>query len=220
MDPVPPDGGVYEIDRWHGGFGWVAHSNEPMQRTSHALVADDGVWVLDPVDHDGLDARLVELGDVTGVCVLFDRHTRDAATIARRHGVAVYLPAWMNGVESTLDAPVERLDPALGDYEVRRLVDNRFWQEAALYDGATLYVPETLGTISFYTTAGERVGVHPLRRLWPPAGLDDVDLERLLVGHGNGVVAEPAAAVADAVTNARRRAPRLYVEILANLLGW
>lgn len=206
------------IDRWEGGFGWIAYPDEAMQRASHALVADDGVWVVDPVDWDGLDDRLAELGDVEGVCVVLDRHERDAATLARRHEVALHAPAWMNGVGGTLDRPVEPLNAAIGGYDVRRLVDNPLWQEAALYDGETLYTPESLGTATFFLAPGERVGVHPVLRLVPPADLADIHVERLLVGHGEGVFDDAGDAVADAVTYGRRRAPRLYVELLREYL--
>lgn len=207
------------IDRWAGGFGWLANPNEGMQRASHALVGDDGVWIVDPVDYDGLDDRLAELGDVEGVCVLLDRHTRDAPALARRHDVAVHVPAWMDGVGATLDSPVEPLGGAVDGYDVRRLIDNPIWQEAALYDGATLYTPESLGTVEFFLAPGERVGVHPALRLVPPGGLTDLEVERLLVGHGEGVFDDPGEAVADAVTNARRRAPRVYLEILRDFLS-
>lgn len=207
-----------EIDRWEGGVGWIAYPDEGPQRASHALVAGDGVWVVDPVDYDGLDDLLAELGEVAGVCVALDRHERDAAPLARRHDVPVHLPAWMDGVADALDAPVERLDGTVGDYEVRRLIDNPFWQEAALYDGATLYTPEALGTVAFYRAPGERLGVHPALRPLPPRGLADLDVERLLVGHGEGVFYDPGEAIADTLANARRRAPRAYVAMLNSFI--
>lgn len=215
------------IDRWRGGFGWIAHPDEAMQRASHALIVEDGVWVIDPVDYDGLDERLAAAGDgevaggvdVAGVCVLLDRHVRDAGAIARRHGVAVHAPAWMDGVGRSLDAPVEPLGAAVGGYEVRKLIDNRLWQEAALYDGATLYVPETLGTAAFFLAPGDRVGVHPALRLFPPGGLADLDVERLLVGHGRGVFDDAGDAIADALGNARRRAPRVYANLIGDFIG-
>lgn len=208
-----------EIDRWEGGVGWIAYPDEGPQRAGHALVTGDGVWVVDPVDYDGLDDLLAEMGEVAGVCVALDRHKRDAATVARRHDVAVHVPAWMDGVASALDAPVQRLDGAVGDYEVRPLLDNLFWQEAALYDGATLYTPEALGTVPvFYRAPGERLGVHPALRPLPPRSLADLDVERLLVGHGEGVFYDPGRAIDDTLANARRRAPRAYAEIVKSTL--
>src|SRR5699024_3715660 len=70
------------IDRFDGGVGWLAHPDERMQRASHALSTDDGVWLVDPVDADGLDDLLAEEGDVAGVVILLDRHKRDAARLA------------------------------------------------------------------------------------------------------------------------------------------
>ncbi|WP_435194735.1 hypothetical protein [Natronomonas sp. EA1] len=211
-----------EIDRFDGGFGWIAYPKEGMQRASHALVSDGKVYVVDPVDADGLDDLLAEEGEVAGVVVLLDRHLRDAATIANRHDVAVHIPAWMSGVEKKLDAPVERLGDALGDtgYEVRRLVDSPFWKEAALYHegSGTLLVPETLGTVDYYTTGDEQVGVHPALRLFPPSQLRPLAVERLLVGHGAGVLENAEAHIEDAVSGSRKRAPRAWMESFASFL--
>lgn len=203
-----------EIDRWDGGVGWIAYPEEKMLRTSHALLIGGDVWVVEPVDYPGLDELLANLGEVKGVAVLLDRHTRDAAAIARRHDVAVHVPTWMDGITGDLDAPVERLPTALGDYRVQKLVDNQLWQEAMLYDGETLYVPEALGTAGFFRASGERIGVHPLLRLTPPRDLLDLDVERLLVGHGEGVFVDPGNAITEAVDGARKRAPAVYARAL------
>jgi hypothetical protein len=223
------EGSLNEIDRWDGGAGWIAFPDEDMQRASHALVIDsaerssagsqtqsgDGeVWVVDPVDVPGLDEWLAAMGEVAGVVVLLDRHQRDAAEIANRHAVSVHIPAWMRGVADEFVAPVERLGDTLGPYEVRRLVDTVGWQEAALYDpeAGTLLVPEALGTVGYYLAGAERVGVHPMLRLVsPPRSLVGLDVERLLVGHGDGVAVDARAAITDAVTGARRRAPAAYL---------
>ncbi|WP_255196054.1 hypothetical protein [Halorarius litoreus] len=200
-----------EIDRRDDGVGWLAYPDETMQRASHALATDEGVYVVDPVDVEGVDELLAEFGDVAGVLVLLDRHLRDSAVVANRHDVPVYIPAWMTGVASKLDAPVERLGDELGDtgFDVIRVVDNAFWQEAALYresDG-TLLVPESLGTVDYFRTNSERVGVHPFRRLTPPRKLQRLTVNRLLVGHGAGIDTDADAAVEDAVKHAQRRAP-------------
>jgi hypothetical protein len=53
------------IDRWSGGIGWLAHSDEAGMRTSHAFVGDDGgVWVVDPLDAPEIDDELATLGEV------------------------------------------------------------------------------------------------------------------------------------------------------------
>ena len=49
--------------------------------------------------------------------------------------------------------------------------------------------------------------MHPLLRVAPPRSLLSVAPERVLVGHGGGIHQDAAAAVHDAVGNARRRIP-------------
>lgn len=212
-----------EIDRWDRGVGWLAYPDETMQRASHALATDDGVWIVDPVDAPGVDDLVADLGEVAGVAVLLDRHARDAGTIASRHDVSVSLPSWMTGVASSLDAPVERVGEGLGNggYELRRVVDNRAWQEAVLYGEAdgTLYVPEVLGTSAYFRAGDEPLGVHPMLRLTPPTGLAELSIDRLLVGHGVGIFDDPETAVETAVETSRRRAPRAYLEALRGVIG-
>ena len=208
-----------EIDQWDGGTGWMAHPGEEMQRASHVLDGPAGSWLVDPVDCDGLDDWLAERGDVRGVVVLLDRHTRDAAAIARRHDVAVHVPHFMN---VDLDAPVERLRRELPDseYGVHTLVDNPFWGEAALYgeDSETLVVPEAVGTAGFFLAGEERLGVHPLLRMTPPRNLRRLEPQRVLVGHGTGVFDDAPAALADALAGSRRRAPALYAKTVQEVL--
>ena len=211
-----------EIDRWPDGAGWVAYPEETMQRASHALVGDDGkVWVTDPVDAPGLDDLLADLGEVAGVAVCLDRHSRDAAAIADRHGVPVYVPKWMGRVRQKLDGPVRRFDGELGDsgYRAFKLFSSRVppWYEAGLYrpDDATLYVPETVGTAPFFLGRGERLGVHPMRRPLPPRrALGSVAPERILCGHGEGVFEGATDALRHAVDGARRRLPSAYARAL------
>ena len=225
-----------EIDRWDGGVGWIAHPEEALQRASHALVVDsdtsstsdkknapDGnVWVLDPLDVAGLDEFLADLGEVAGVTVLLDRHRRDAAEIATRHGVSVWLPEWMDGVEEELDAPVERFGEFLpgSNYRIAPIIDNRFWQEAALFDGSTLVVPEAVGTTPYFLAGGRDLGVHPMLRLRPPRNtLGEFTPRRLLVGHGEGIDEGAAAPLQQALSDARRTAPRAYAGAVRDLLG-
>lgn len=212
-----------EIDRWDGGFGWLAFPHEPMQRASHVLAGDDEVWVVDPVDVPGLDDRLADAGTVRGVAVLLDRHKRDAAAVAARHDVPVSIPAWMDDVSRELPASVERLDGSLPgtNYRVIRVVNNRFWREAALYDPetATLHVPEAVGTVDYYLTGDHRLGVHPALRLKPPRRvLGAFEPERLTVGHGTGIFDGASDALAAALASSRRTAPRLYAKTLSALV--
>jgi len=202
-------------DRWDGGTTWIAHPEESMQRASHALVVAGDVWLVDPVDAEGLDDHLADVGDVAGVVVLLDRHKRDADTIALRHDVPVSIPEWMDGVAEEMTAPVERFGTTLADtYTVYPLTNSRFWQEAALYDEdeGTLVIPEAVGTASYFRTGGERIGVHPMLRLRPPRRLWEFSPERVLVGHGEPVVTDASDALADALDGARRRTPALYFD--------
>jgi hypothetical protein len=210
------------IDRFESGVGWIAHPEETMQRASHALATDAGVYLVDPVDGDGVDELVAEYGDVCGVVVLLDRHKRDAAAVAARHDVPVYVPAFFDGIDAEIDAQVERFEHELGEtgYVAHELVDNRFWQEAILHHDATgvLVVPEAVGTAAYYLAAGERLGVHPALRLRPPRTLARFDPDRILVGHGAGVHDDATAVLDDALDGARRRTPRLYLETARDML--
>ncbi|WIV66954.1 hypothetical protein [Natrialbaceae archaeon AArc-T1-2] len=213
---------VREIDRFEGGVGWIAHPEETIQRASHALAVDDEVWVIDPVDADGLDELLAEFGEVAGVVVTFDRHTRDAATVANRHGVSVYLPSFFENVAEGIDAPITRFGAELDEtgFEVHVLQNNRFWQEIALYDPdeRTLVVPESVGTAAYFLARGERLGVHPMLRGFPPRDLAGFDPDRVLVGHGEGVFAAASSALRSAIDGSRRRMPALYAKTLRTFL--
>ncbi|MFC6716946.1 hypothetical protein ACFQGT_16170 [Natrialbaceae archaeon GCM10025810] len=208
-----------EIDRFDRGVGWIAHPEEHMRRASHALEVDGEVWVFDPVDAEGVDDLFAEFGDVRGVVVLFNNHTRDAAAIAERHDVPVYLPDFFEGVAEELDpeTPVGRFGAELLDtgLETRVVRNNRLWQEAALFDpdDGTLLVGETVGTVEYFRAGSERLGVHPMQRLFPPReAFDGLDPERILVGHGGGIFWNADVALERALSNARKRLPRAYAE--------
>ncbi|ATW87172.1 hypothetical protein halTADL_0357 [Halohasta litchfieldiae] len=214
-----------EIDRFEGGVGWIAYPDEAMERASHALATDDGLWLVDPVDADGLDDLLAEFGDVAGVVVCLDRHKRDAAKIARRHDVAVHLPTWMSGVASKIDAPIERFTGELGEsgYELFEIRTSSLppWQEAGLHnpDTGTLVVPESVGTADYFLTDGERLGVHPMLRLSPPRdALDRYSPDRILVGHGDGVLTDAASALDTALSTSTRDAASLYGKTVKQFL--
>jgi hypothetical protein len=211
-----------EIDRFEGGAGWLAYPDETMQRASHALATDEGVWLIDPVDAPALDDLIADVADdagteaVAGVAVCLDRHKRDAAAIARRHDAEVYVPRWMNGVAEELDAPVARFSGELGDsgFESFVIRDSSLppWQEAGLYnpDTGTLVVPESVGAASYFLAGDETLGVHPMLRLTPPKTLARYDPERVLVGHGAGVLSDGAAALDAALATSKRNAVSLY----------
>jgi hypothetical protein len=182
-----------DVTEWSGGLSWIAYPDERGQRASHALQTAAGVWLVDPVDADGLDERLAELGDVVGVVVLQDRHTRDASDIARRHDVSVSVPDWMRIVHEKLETPAESLGSALPgtDYTVHRLLDTDEWEEAILVDETTntMVVPETLGTMALFDGPEDALGLHPELEE-PPELLSNWEPEQILVGHGASIYSE------------------------------
>lgn len=203
------------VDEWSDGVGWQAHPEEDGIRTSHAVRADDGgVWLLDPLSAPGVTDCYDHLGEVAGVAVLSDYHARDAAEFARRHDVPVTVPTGLDRVADEVDAPTRRVVDSLAGFELRRLNPLRAWRETVAYrevDG-TLYVPDVLNSGSAFTVGEERLALPALLRLAPPRErFADIVPERVLLGHGAGVFADAAAALDDAVENARRRFPRALV---------
>lgn len=207
-------GDVREIDRFDRGVGWLAHPREIMERASHALATDGGVYLVDPVDGGGVDDLVEEIGEVAGVVLLSNHHTRDGQVLARRHEVPVFLPDGM-AVGDQIAGSVERFDTRLPgtDYDLIPVSASSTWQEFALFDGATLVVADSLGSADYFLVGDERLGVILLRRLTPPrAALGGLDPDRILVGHGEGVFRDAPAALADALAHSRSRFPRALVE--------
>jgi hypothetical protein len=213
---------AHKVLEFDGGFGWIAYPDEEMQRASHALVSDGDVWMVDPVDAPDLDDWIAEAGDLAGVVLLLDRHTRDAAEVANRHGVSVYLPEALADARRKIDAPVETFSKTLPgtDYRVFTVLDTPVWTEAGLYNDetGTLVVVESVGTAEFFRAPGERLGVHPARRLFPPTALRGFVPERILVGHGEPITDEAPAALREALAGSRRNSPRLYAKSLKTFL--
>jgi len=188
------------IDELPFGFGWLIR--ERYGRTSHALAADGRVWLVDPVDVDGLEERITALGEPAGVIQLLDRHNRDCATIAARLGVTYHVVP-----ESLPGTP----------FEVRRVVRIPRWHEVALWwpEQRTLVCADVLGTLRYFTAGGGAVDVHPFLRLRPPSSLRALAPEHLLVGHGRGVHGEAAAREVDrAFATARTGLPRWALSVL------
>lgn len=207
------------VDRFDRGVGWIAYPGEAMQRASHIVESEGKLWVFDPVDAEGVDDLIAEFdADVGGVVVGLARHERDAEAVAARHDAPVYVPRWMNGVAEDAAVPVERFGDELAGFAVERLIDNPLWQEAVFFDGATLLVPEALGTVAYFRSASEQLGVHPMLRLLPPRSLRQYAPERLLVGHGQGVFEDPSRAIRTALDGSRKRAPSLYLRNLRSFL--
>jgi hypothetical protein len=178
-------------------FGWIAAEPARLERASHALVADGRVWLVDPVEVDGLDERIAAAGTPAGVVQLLDRHARDSARLAASYGV----PLWRTPFAGVGGAP----------FELLRVVDVPLWREAALWwpEHRTLVVADALGTARYFLGPGERLAVHPLLRLLPPRSLAHLEPEHVFCGHGKGVHgAEATGALRHALSTARRGTPR------------
>ena len=163
---------ITSYDEHPFGLSWVI--DEPMARTSHALVDEGRVWIIDPVDAgDALD-RVAALGEPAAVLQLLDRHNRDCAAVAERLDVLhVKVPDTVPG-SPFLAIPALRLPG---------------WQETALWwpEQQALVVAEIVGTALPWTGGRGTVGMHPFLRALPPQSLRGQEPEHLLVGHGSGV---------------------------------
>lgn len=193
------------IDAQPWGLGWISPERPRLHLASHALLAGGRVWAVDPLDADGVEERILALGEPAGVVQLLDRHDRDCAELARR-----------------LDVP-HHVVPcgSVGPFEAIPVVSRRFWRESALWwpEERVLVCADALGTVPHYfALGGERLGVHPLLRPTPPMQLGRHEPEHVLCGHGAGVHERAAEAVRDALATARRRAPRLFLEAPAAAL--
>ena len=183
-------------DEFDHGFGWQA--DEFLQRTSHAVLAGGRVWVIDPIEVEGLDERIGALGEPAGVVQLVDRHRRDCKAVARRLGVHLHVTPMYGVAGAPFEAmPLSRLP---------------FWREVALYFSAerVLVCGDALGSLRYFRAGSERFGVHPLLRLTPPRrAFGGLEPEHLLFGHGEGVHgAEAGPALHEALATARRRLPQ------------
>lgn len=222
---------------WPGGLTWIAHPDETMHRASHAIALDeDGVplvegtppsdadvWVVEPIDAAGLDEQLAELGTVAGVVVLAELHRRDAEALAMRHEVPVYLPAIIAGLKRRIEAPVEVFEGPLPGTSFRAIptLEGVPWSESVLYDEATgtLVATEVLVTSRRTTGPGERLAVGPYARLRPPRdALCDLEVERVLVGHGDPLFDDAQAALDQALANARWGLPSYLLRDLVFML--
>ena len=184
-------------DDFDGGFGWIV--DEFLQRCSHALVVKGRVWLLDPLDADGVEERVRAAGEPAGVIQLLDRHERACAALAERLGVPHHV------------VPREPVDGAPFSFVPVR--DSRFWKEVALWwpEKQVLACGDALGTVPGFRASGERLALHPLLRLAPPRRLGEVEPRHVLLGHGEGVHGDDAtAAVREALATARRRLPRAW----------
>ena len=190
---------VKTYDEYEFGFSWVLE--ESMQRTSHALLVEGRVWLVDPVAVDEALERAAALGPPAGVLRLLDRHDRDCRALAIRLGVP------------HLDVP----DDVPGTpFEAIPAVRTRRWRETALWwpERSALVVAEVVGGNAHYTGAAGGVGMHLFLRPFAPGTVRGYEPEHLLLGHGAGVHG-PAAA--EQLERAHHRARRDIPRVLARL---
>jgi hypothetical protein len=183
-------------DEIEGSFGWQV--DERLQRTSHALAGEDGVWIFDPIAWAPALERISTLGKPAGVVQLLDRHKRDCAEVATLLGVPHFAVP----------------DDELPGLERIVVVDFRFWHELAVWvpSRQALVCADALGTASYFRATDEPLGVHPLLRLKPPRVLGRYEPQHVLCGHGAGVHGpDTPAALREALATARRRLPRAWV---------
>lgn len=182
------------IDELEDGFGWTESAQ--LHRTSHALAVDGSVWLIDPIDGDGVEERVRSLGEPAGVIQLIDRHNRDGAALAERLRVPLHVvPLSLPGTP----------------FQFLPVLRARWWREVALWwpERRILVCADALGTLPFFRAGDEPVGLHPFFRLRRPRALAGLGVEHLLVGHGEGIHGDAAAAAVDeALRTGRRRFPR------------
>jgi hypothetical protein len=134
------------------------------------------------------------------VLQLLDRHNRDCRPIAARLGVPLLrLPA------NVQDAP----------FDVVPVISHWGWKEIALWwaEERALVVAEAIGTAPPFAL-GRRAGVHPILRLTPPrAQLAGYRPAMLLVGHGEALESDAAAALDDALSHSRSDIPQLLIKL-------
>jgi hypothetical protein len=203
------------IDRFPEGFSWRGEGEGFMCRASHALLVDGRVWLIDPIDADGLDAELAALGPAAGVMLTMGRHRRDVASLARRLEVDVWAHDSLGRVDAA--APLRRFPGALpgtplAALPLRGRLIRALWREVALWwpERHLLVVGESVGTAPYFLLHGERLGLHPLRRAAPPEELLGLDADRLLVGHGDGIGAGAGPALDDLLRHGASRRPPFW----------
>lgn len=205
---------VTVVGRWEGGLTWMTHPEAKFRRASHAIVVDEDVWLVDPLDANGLDEELARLGTVAGVVVLSNQHERHADRLAERHSVSIHIPGWFDDPTTGFDARVEPFADELDDtgFELVANID-RFWQEGVLYhpERKTLVVGDALMTALFVGEEGRLELFFPLRRSPPRWELSSLDVDRVLVGHGVPVIDKADVALEKALAMEHRGTVSAYI---------
>lgn len=225
---------VTECDRFQDGITWTLEGESLLACRAHALVDDDGgVWLVDPIDGDGLDELVAPLGGVAGVVVLLDRHLRDAPAIAARHAAPLLVPPgrWRRG-HPMPDEAITLGSPEAGDldppFAFAPMVERGGqWLEWALWwpDRRVLVLAELVGASSFYSPGDEPWGLHPaMQLLGAPSqvGSDGDEPFRdelaegeftLLVGHGAAAQVATLDQVESLLRHPRRGIPGLVARM-------
>jgi hypothetical protein len=179
-------------------------TQEPMERSSHALAHEGRVWLVDPVADEAALRAAVGLGEIAAVVQLLDRHPRDCKAVAQRFSV-----------------PHLRLPEGLPNspFEVHRMVWWPGWRELCLWWEAqrTLVVAETVGTSRYLALSAGPVGVHPMLRFKPPGTLRRFAPESLFVGHGPTLHSGASPALEEALARARKDIPRVLPAMLRSV---
>ena len=137
------------VDELEDVFGW--RERAPVGRTSHALAVGGRVWVIDPIEGEGVDERIRALGEPAGVIQLLDRHERACEAFARRLGVPLHVvPASLPGTP----------------FVALPILRNRLWAEVAVWwpERQVLACADALGTARYFRAGPEPVGVHQIGR--------------------------------------------------------
>ena len=146
----------------------------PMHRTSHALAVDGRVWLIDPIEGEGVDERI-----------------RGARRAGRRDPAARPAHRDVRGLRGAARRPAARRAGALPEtpFEFLPVLRGPLVGEVALWwpERRILLCADALGTLPFFRAGDEPAGLHPFLRLWPPRSLRGLGAEHLLVGHGEGI---------------------------------
>jgi hypothetical protein len=199
--------------QFDGGFAWQPRPDHFMEQSSTALVHDGRVYLIDPLLADGIDQEIKTLGTVAAIIMTVGWHDRDVDWFAALYGVPVY--AYRRLIRGLVRSTVQHLEGEVPGSPFR-LIDCSgrgvlgWWTESALWwpDASTLVTGDCLGNATYFTPSGERLAVHPIRRLSPPNRLYELPVERLYVGHGTSLESGASAEIQRSIDAAPSDLPR------------
>lgn len=178
--------------RFTHGFAWMPMPDHFMRRSSTALAVDGKIWLIDPLKMDGIEREIAALGEPAGVISTVGWHDRDVDWFAALYGVKVFGARWLRN--KLFASPMTRVDGEVPETPFQ-LIDTSmrgvmaWWTEAAVWwpEQRVLVTGDCVGSAPYFMPSGERLGVHPVVRLSPPAKLAALEPRRLFFGHGEGV---------------------------------